>query len=118
MRTTAAPCSQHRPNTEPLPIVVYFHGGGFVAGGLPVVDEPARALANDVGAIVVAAGYRLASEHKFPAATDDTFAALRTYQAPRAFDSGRWQPGECSETRAQPAVDAPGRPGRREEQGQ
>ena len=61
----------------PLPIVVYFHGGGFVAGGLSVVDEPARALANDVGAIVVAAGYRLAPEHKFPAATDDTFAALR-----------------------------------------
>ena len=71
----------------PLPIVVYFHGGGFVAGGLPVVDEPARALANDVGAIVVAAGYRLAPEHKFPAATDDTFAALR-WVADHAGDFG------------------------------
>ena len=61
----------------PLPVVVYFHGGGFIGGGLSVVDEPARALANDVGAIVVTAGYRLAPVHKFPAATDDTFAALR-----------------------------------------
>ena len=65
------------PDAEgPLPIVVYFHGGGFVGGGLAEIDEPVRALANDVGAIVVAATYRLAPEHKFPAATDDTFAAL------------------------------------------
>ena len=70
-----------------LPVVVYFHGGGFVGGGLSVVDEPARALANDVGAIVVAAGYRLAPEHKFPAATDDTFAALR-WVADHAADFG------------------------------
>jgi acetyl esterase len=61
----------------PLPVVVYFHGGGFVGGGLDVVDEPARALANDLGAIVVTASYRLAPEAKFPAATDDTFAALK-----------------------------------------
>ncbi|QBJ96738.1 alpha/beta hydrolase [Rhodococcus sp. ABRD24] len=61
----------------PLPIVVYFHGGGFVGGGLAVVDEPARALANDVGTIVVTVSYRLAPENKFPAATDDTFAALK-----------------------------------------
>jgi acetyl esterase len=71
----------------PLPVVVYFHGGGFVGGGLSVVDEPARALANDVGAIVVTAGYRLAPEHKFPAATDDTFAALR-WVADHAADFG------------------------------
>ncbi|MBS4727440.1 alpha/beta hydrolase [Mycobacterium sp. SM1] len=64
-------------NEAPQPVVVYFHGGGFVGGGLSVVDEPARALANDVGAIVVTTSYRLAPEHKFPAATDDTFAALR-----------------------------------------
>ena len=66
------------PDTQqPLPVIAYFHGGGFVAGGLTVVDEPLRALANDVGAIVVAVTYRLAPEHKFPAATDDTYAALR-----------------------------------------
>lgn len=61
----------------PLPVVVYFHGGGWVAGGLSVTDQPSRALANDAGVIVVAASYRLAPEHKFPAATDDTFAALK-----------------------------------------
>jgi acetyl esterase len=59
------------------PVVVYFHGGGFVAGGLAVADEPARALAADLDAIVVTAAYRRAPEHKFPAATDDTTAALR-----------------------------------------
>jgi acetyl esterase len=58
-------------------VVVYFHGGGFVGGGLDVVDEPARAVADDLDAIVVTVGYRLAPENKFPAATDDTFAALK-----------------------------------------
>lgn len=62
---------------RPLPVVVYYFGGGFVAGSLDVADESNRALANDAGVIVVAASYRLAPEHKFPAATDDTFAALR-----------------------------------------
>jgi acetyl esterase/lipase len=74
----AQPLRIYIPEGEgPLPVVVYFHGGGFVGGGLSVVDEPARALANDVGAIVVTASYRLAPEHKFPAATDDTFTALK-----------------------------------------
>jgi acetyl esterase len=84
----AQPLRIYIPDGEgPLPVVVYFHGGGFVGGGLAVVDEPARALANDVGAIVVTAGYRRAPEHKFPAATDDTFAALR-WVADHAADFG------------------------------
>ncbi|QCB96535.1 alpha/beta hydrolase [Arthrobacter sp. PAMC25564] len=62
---------------KPLPVVVYFHGGGFIAGDLAVAEEPNRALAIDAGVIVVAASYRLAPEHPFPAATDDTFAALQ-----------------------------------------
>ena len=61
----------------PLPVVVYFHGGGFVTGDLAVTEELCRALANDAGAIVAAVSYRLAPEHPFPAATDDTFAALQ-----------------------------------------
>jgi cation diffusion facilitator CzcD-associated flavoprotein CzcO/acetyl esterase/lipase len=61
----------------PLPVVVFFHPGGWVAGSLDVSDEPCRTLASDLGAIVVSADYRLAPEHQFPAATDDTYAALR-----------------------------------------
>lgn len=84
----AQPLRIYIPDDEgPLPVVVYFHGGGFVGGGLSVADEPARVLANDAGAIVVAVSYRLAPEHKFPAATDDTFAALR-WVAEHAEDFG------------------------------
>ncbi|RZL77751.1 MAG: alpha/beta hydrolase [Rhodococcus sp. (in: high G+C Gram-positive bacteria)] len=61
----------------PHPVVLYFHGGGFVAGDLDVVDEPARAVANGARAIVVAATYRRAPEHRFPAAADDAAAALQ-----------------------------------------
>ncbi|TQS87358.1 alpha/beta hydrolase [Arthrobacter sp. TS-15] len=65
-------------NSEgPLPVVLYFHGGGFIAGNIDVAEESNRALANDAGVLVAAASYRLAPEHPFPAATDDTFAALK-----------------------------------------
>lgn len=65
------------PNGEgPLPVVVFYHGGGWVAGSLDLVDAPCRQLAEKLGAIVVSAAYRLAPEHPFPAATDDTFEAL------------------------------------------
>ncbi|MGX6511235.1 alpha/beta hydrolase [Rhodococcus sp. SJ-2] len=61
----------------PRPVVLYLHGGGFIGGSIDVADEPCRAMANGTGAIVVSAGYRLAPEHKFPAAPDDAMAALR-----------------------------------------
>jgi len=73
--------------TGPFPVVVYFHGGGFVSGSLNVVDEPARALAVDAQIIVMTAAYRLAPEHKFPAATDDSMAAL-DWAAEHAADFG------------------------------
>ncbi|WP_268967199.1 flavin-containing monooxygenase [Zavarzinia marina] len=67
----------YRPDRPgPLPVVVFYHGGGFIAGSLDMADKPCRALAEDLGAIVVAPSYRLAPENPFPAATDDTFAAL------------------------------------------
>ncbi|MGY4349077.1 acetyl esterase [Bradyrhizobium sp. GM7.3] len=61
----------------PFPVVVYYHGGGWVGGGLDVVDEPCRALANRAGAIVVAPSYRLAPENKFPSAVEDAYAAMK-----------------------------------------
>lgn len=59
------------------PAVVYLHGGGFVLGGLESHDPVCRALANEVRAVVVAIDYRLAPEHRFPAAADDATEAFR-----------------------------------------
>src|SRR5262249_53003697 len=55
--------------------LVYFHGGGFVAGSLDTHDHIARALANACGATLISVGYRLAPEHLFPAAIEDGCAA-------------------------------------------
>ncbi|MBT4491015.1 MAG: alpha/beta hydrolase [Rhodospirillaceae bacterium] len=62
---------------ETLPILVFYHGGGFVIGSLDSYDSLCRALANRAACIVVSVDYRLAPEHKFPAAVDD---ALDAYQ--------------------------------------
>jgi len=61
--------------TGPLPVVLFFHGGGWVIGDLEVVDRPCRQLAAAAGAIVVSVDYRLAPEHRYPAAFDDCYAA-------------------------------------------
>lgn len=61
----------------PFPVIVYFHGGGWVIANLDVYDATPRALANAAGAIVVSASYRQAPENKFPAAHDDAFAAYK-----------------------------------------
>ena len=61
----------------PLPILVYFHGGGWVIGSITSHDGVCRALANRAGAIVVSVDYRLAPEHRFPAAAEDSYAATR-----------------------------------------
>ncbi|HEX5096274.1 MAG TPA: alpha/beta hydrolase [Acidimicrobiia bacterium] len=58
-----------------LPILVWFHGGGWVIGSLDTHDGTCRNLCNDAGVIVVSVDYRLAPEHKFPAAVDDCVAA-------------------------------------------
>lgn len=60
---------------EPLPVVVYFHGGGWVIADLDVYDASARALANQAQALVVSVHYRQGPEDRFPAAHDDAVAA-------------------------------------------
>jgi len=64
-------------NADGAPGLVYFHGGGFVAGSLDTHDHIARALANACAARVISVGYRLAPEHPFPAAIEDGCAAAR-----------------------------------------
>ncbi len=68
----------YTPKTDdkkPLPVIVYFHGGGWVIANLDVYDASPRALAKGANAIVVSCDYRLAPENKFPAAHDDAYAA-------------------------------------------
>ncbi|HEX3963309.1 MAG TPA: alpha/beta hydrolase [Trebonia sp.] len=61
----------------PRPLVLYFHGGGFVfGGGLRMGDWVCSQVATNVGAVVVAVDYRLAPTHRFPAAVEDSYAAL------------------------------------------
>ncbi|WP_338661632.1 alpha/beta hydrolase fold domain-containing protein [Pararoseomonas sp. SCSIO 73927] len=59
------------------PVIVYFHGGGFVIADLNTYDATPRALSHLTGAIAVAVRYRQAPENRFPAAHDDAFAAYR-----------------------------------------
>lgn len=57
--------------------LVYYHGGGHVIGSLDTHDSVARALCRDAGIVVISVDYRLAPEHRFPAAVEDSFAALQ-----------------------------------------
>jgi acetyl esterase len=60
-----------------LPVLVYYHGGGWVIGDLDSHDWTCRALANAAKCAVVNVDYRLAPEHRFPAAYDDALAAVK-----------------------------------------
>ena len=73
------------PKDKPQPALIYYHGGGWVIGDLESHDQACRALANAVPCIVVAVDYRLAPEHKFPAAAEDAIAAASwiAAEAPR-----------------------------------
>jgi len=60
---------------QPPPVIVYFHGGGWVTGSIQTHDRVCRALANASQAVVASVEYRCAPEHVFPAAIDDSIAA-------------------------------------------
>jgi len=61
----------------PFPVLVYFHGGGWVIGDLDTHHGFCHALAKTSGCLVVAVDYRLAPEHRYPAAVEDAYAATR-----------------------------------------
>ena len=82
-RSVAGPAGDIRlrlywPNRAALlPAIVYYHGGGHVIGSLDPHDLVARNLCAGAEALVVSVDYRMGPEHKFPAAVDDSFAALK-----------------------------------------
>jgi acetyl esterase len=80
---------QARSGTRPL--LVYFHGGGMVVGSIETVDPHCRVFALELDCVVVSVGYRLAPEHKFPAAAEDGVAAAT------------WIQDHAAELRADPA---------------
>jgi acetyl esterase len=84
------PARLYAASARPLPALLYLHGGGFVIGSLDTHDSLCRQLARRSGCAVVALDYRLAPEHPFPAAVDDTWAALAALvQQPAAHGIAR-----------------------------
>ena len=65
------------PDTTRLPVHVFFHGGGWVIGDIGTHDVVCRQITAEAGISVISVDYRLAPEHKFPAAVDDAWAATR-----------------------------------------
>lgn len=68
---------EDKKTDETLPVIVYYHGGGWVIANIDVYDASPRSLAHKARVIVVAPEYRQGPEHKFPAAHDDAFAAYQ-----------------------------------------
>ena len=88
------PVRIYRPEIDAavLPALVYYHGGGHVMGDIDTHDAGARNLCNGARCVVVSVDYRLAPEHKFPAAAEDAFAAVQwcaAHAAELGIDPGR-----------------------------
>jgi acetyl esterase len=73
------PARIYRPSEsgDPVPTLVFFHGGGFVIGDIETHDDQARWLCREVGAVVLSVEYRLAPESPWPGPVDDAFGAVR-----------------------------------------
>lgn len=72
------PCEMHRPAGAPdkgAPVLLFYHGGGHVTGSLESHRNVCRQLAHAAGCVVIAVGYRLAPEHKFPTGIEDCLAS-------------------------------------------
>lgn len=69
------PARLYAPSHDRLPVLAYFHGGGFTIGSIASHDTLCRVLARDGGCAVLSVGYRLAPEHRFPTAVEDAWAA-------------------------------------------
>src|SRR5258708_26090510 len=81
----------YRPGPGWLPVLVYFHGGGFVIGDA-AYQQPLRELALATMCLIVAPNVRLAPEHRFPAAVEDALACARVAPAARPERRGGDQP--------------------------
>ena len=73
----ALPARLYASSRERLPVLLYLHGGGFTIGNLETHDSLCRQLALRSGAAVLALDYRLAPEHRFPTAVNDSWAAMK-----------------------------------------
>jgi acetyl esterase len=73
----ALPARLYAPSTEKLPVLLYFHGGGFTVGSIATHDALCRQLSFLAGCAVLSLDYRLAPEYKFPVAAHDAWDALR-----------------------------------------
>ena len=71
------PARLYAPSAERLPVMLYLHGGGFTVGSIETHESLCRQLALRSGAAVVSLDYRLAPDHRFPVAVEDSWAALR-----------------------------------------
>ncbi|MDB5869725.1 MAG: Alpha/beta hydrolase fold-3 domain protein [Polaromonas sp.] len=86
------PARLYAPSAEKLPVLLYFHGGGFMIGSIATHDVLCRQLSHLAGCAVVSVGYRLAPEHKFPTAANDAWDALQWLAGQAAglgLDAGR-----------------------------
>ncbi len=89
---TSVAARHYRPSASPRGTLLYLHGGGFTIGGLDTHDSLCRQLALQADAHVLALDYRLAPEHRFPTAVDDSWAALRWLReqgGPQGLDTQR-----------------------------